>query len=46
MHQSAVMPFLWGHLPGADEDAKQVRGTVSINSQPWGWLSKDGMETH
>ena len=40
MHQLAVVPFLWGHLPGAYEDAQQVPGTASIISQPWGWLIK------
>ena len=38
MHQLPVVPFLWGRLPGADEDAQQVPGTASINSKPWGWL--------
>ena len=40
MHQLAVVPFLWGHLPGADEDAQQVPGIASIKSQLWGLLIK------
>ena len=24
MHQLPVVPFLWGHLPGADEDAQSL----------------------
>ena len=46
MHQLPVVPFLRGHLPGADEDAQQVPGTASNISQLWGWLIKRRHKTH
>ena len=45
MHQLAVVPFVSGHLPGAEEDAQSL-ALHQLIVNPADGSSKDGMETH